>query len=140
MRRNGGSKKLIYPINTKIGTFGYMFSVHRVDDAYIATPVSDLRIPTDLTELHDFVKTLDNLFKFKKHHMQLQRIVDPAYRRHQEDQTLAQLRTPIKRALSDDSDNDDDDGDRETPKSPNTFYSPRKKRANNRTNNQNDAP
>lgn len=116
-----------------------MFVVHHFDDAYVATPVSHLRLVTYLIELNGFIKTLENLYRFKNHLIALQKIIDPAYRYHQEHQTLAQLRTPIKRILSYDRDVDEDDGDRELPESPNTFYPPRKKRANSRSNNYSDA-
>ncbi|KAG2224051.1 hypothetical protein INT45_004932, partial [Circinella minor] len=94
----------------------------------------DICLPIDFTQLDSFGVTLNNLFKFKNHHTRLQNIIDAAYRRHREDQSLTQLRTTSRGSLSDDI--EDYTGDETPDISSNTFFSPRKKRANSRTNNE----
>ncbi|KAI7848070.1 hypothetical protein BDC45DRAFT_524499 [Circinella umbellata] len=131
-----------------IGTVGYMFSVHNVDDVFVANFISDLELPEDLSQLEDFVETVDFLYKFKNHHLKLQEIIIPAHRHHENQQSLAQHRTPAKRkgsAINNDNDSDSDDDvemDEESVepyRSPNTFVSPRKKKRNSRLSDPDDA-
>ncbi|KAI7848778.1 hypothetical protein BDC45DRAFT_540693 [Circinella umbellata] len=121
------------------GTIRYMFSLHQVDDAFIANHVSDLKLPMDFTQLESFINTIDD-------YLYLKEIIEPAHRLYKDEISLAQLRTLKKRILLNENDDGDDEevqDDEEKEKvpyqSPDTFFSPRKKRASRKLDYQEDS-
>jgi hypothetical protein len=77
-----------------IDPVGYMFLVRKVHDVFVIDYLDSLKIPSTLIELKTFMPTLDWLFKWKQHHMQLQQIVESA-KIQQQDQEKLQSVMPI---------------------------------------------
>lgn len=98
-----------------------MFSVIHFEGIYVAQHIADLSLPVQLSDLSDFINTLDILYSWKHHHLRLEKIIEPAYRRQKRSETLAKFRT-MKTTVR--------------PRSPDTLFSPvKKQRAQQRINN-----
>ncbi|KAF7723338.1 hypothetical protein EC973_002086 [Apophysomyces ossiformis] len=95
-----------------LGSLGYMIAIKQFDSAYVAYFMGDLILPPTLSNLGDFKQTLDLLFAYKHHHVQLEKILEPAYHRNKAQSILQHYRSPAipKRDLS-----------------PDTFFTPVKK-------------
>ncbi|SAM06020.1 hypothetical protein [Absidia glauca] len=63
------------------GHLGYMFAVKSLDDVYVARHLSTLILPTYLDDLPSFVNTLDYLYAWRNHHLQLNDILIPLKRK-----------------------------------------------------------
>lgn len=55
-----------------VGPRGYMFSVKKINNIYIAKHIKKLSIPEYLNQLPSFITTLKNLYIWKNHHTKLQ--------------------------------------------------------------------
>lgn len=107
-----------------------MFFIRRVEDVYVVKEVDKLKIPRYIKDIGEFQRTLELVFFWKKHCLQLQRILVPAAAKKAEEERMAKVLTtkcipkrqpsphtfftPTKRRrrpeCADDADNADNDG------------------------------
>lgn len=73
------------------GHLGYMFAVKSLDDVYVARTLSALIFPTYLDDLPSFVDTLNYLYAWRNHHLQLKDIVLPLLRKHRDNRRYEEL-------------------------------------------------
>ncbi|KAI8637360.1 hypothetical protein BD408DRAFT_424641 [Parasitella parasitica] len=71
--QEGDLEKMSY-----IGPKGYMFAVKKVADIHVAVRLKTLLMPEYLFQLPDFPNTLDALYSWSCHQIQLEEIVLPA--------------------------------------------------------------
>lgn len=89
-----------------------MFTITKFKDAYLAKYHSSLAYPYYVTEIPDFITTLDSLYQWKNHQVSMKNLVLPAFRKAMRDKQLGNFIMT-----------------HETPDdSPNVLFSPRKKR------------
>lgn len=89
-----------------------MFAVEKMDNVYIASHSYALLMPEYLFQFPDFVKTLDALYSWKRHHIKLEDILLPAV-------------ISLERNSFFSSFNTSNDGDK-LNSSPNTYFTPTK--------------
>lgn len=75
-----------------IGVCGYLFTVKKFNDVHVAHHVGDLFLPALSSSFRDFQATLDLLFSFRNHHMNLRKIIKPAQQRQSALNTLRSYR------------------------------------------------
>lgn len=94
-----------------------MFSVKKLNDIYIAKEVGNLSIPEHLSQVNLCLDTIQNLYMWKNHHIQLKETVVNAIIKKEEDDFFSSFF----------SGSDNSGG----IKSPNVFLTPTKAKKNN---------
>lgn len=96
-----------------IGESGYMFFIAKFKGVFVSKYHSPLTYPYFVSDVPDFIQTLESLYEWKNHQLYIKSIVAPAYRKRLQAKK-------IQNFMPDDN---------STPnQSPNVLFSPRKKR------------
>lgn len=75
-----------------IGVCGYLFTVKKFNNVHVAHHVGDFVLPASSSSFRDFQATLDLLFSFRNHHINLRKIIEPAEQRQRALKTLRSYR------------------------------------------------
>ncbi len=74
-----------------VGNLGYLFGVKKYEDVYFANTISSLTIPKYLDQLPSFAKTLDDLYRWRNHHLYLEELILPAFEQLEEKKVLESI-------------------------------------------------
>ena len=100
-----------------------MIAVKHVDDGYCAYHMGDIKIPPTSNNFKDFTSTLNLLYQYKHHLINMTEIVEPAFYREQAKSKLHTYRLP---------------SNPKRPPSPDTLFTPVKKKSKQTNANKND--
>lgn len=73
------------------GTMGYMFAVKPLDDAFVASTLYTLTMPTYIDELPFFINTLDHLYSWRNYHIHIKDIILEALSKREKEKFFSSI-------------------------------------------------